>query len=201
MPKTTQQHHGSLSSIVCARERERERCIEKREKDGVPKREWERERLRIEARDGFSVLHSLWTEGTFSCSERNGLKFAFGVWRKKREENGGKIPRRKKTKKVCYHDSFLILVSWCLVVHWCKFPSPSLQVSWPVGNVNWSNCPICCVLFWVTLLRHFWIFLNLIYTLLLQFTFTIKNGIKKAEMMNSSKIKWLMPFRPYLKLR
>jgi hypothetical protein len=48
MPKTTQQHHGSLSSIVCARERERERerergVLKKEKKMGFP-REGERER-------------------------------------------------------------------------------------------------------------------------------------------------------------
>jgi hypothetical protein len=46
MPKTTEQHHGSLSSIVCARERERERergVLKKEKKMGFP-REGERER-------------------------------------------------------------------------------------------------------------------------------------------------------------
>jgi hypothetical protein len=59
----------------------------------------ERERSRIEARDSFSVLHSLWTEGTFSCSGRNGLKFAFGVWRKKERGKWWENPEKKEDKE------------------------------------------------------------------------------------------------------
>jgi hypothetical protein len=52
-----------------------------------------------------------------SCSGSNRLSMYLGFGERKRVENGGKIPRRKNTKKVCYHDSFIMLVSWYLVVH------------------------------------------------------------------------------------
>ena len=102
------------------RERERERSWEKeREKDGVPKRD-----LRGVKHAKFLVFYTFFGPRDFLLLREKSTKISFGVLRKtEREKIGGKIPRRKKTKKVCYHDSFMILVLWCCV-HLCKFPSP-----------------------------------------------------------------------------